>query len=372
MGTAAEGALREMRRLEAELARGEPGCRWSQAELAAVVDTAERLARAARFIAASHEEPSFAAGGDAALATRPRLLLVEDDEATRLALAGLLEDDFEVSAAADALDGLAQARRTPMDAIVSDVHMQGVDGISFLRMLRGDPATADVPCLFLSADDRTREKLLAFGLGAADYLTKPCDPVELVARLKRRLAEARQLLAERHLQTTDELTGLPNRRGLRRHLARALASASSLGVAFLDIDHLKQINDTWGHAQGDAAIVALADVLRRCKRADDFAARLGGDEFVMVVANTDAAAFERLLGRVREELQRAPLRCDGRAVPLSTSVGVAWLRPDETPDALLRRADLAHYEQKRSRPARDGSAPTAPARPSEPERPIAR
>jgi CheY-like chemotaxis protein len=158
------------------------------AALEALADAAGRLAVAARR-ALPAESAGVGAGTGAAvdpglLPRRPRVVLVDDDETALAALAELLSDEFEIVACTDPLEGLRRAARPGADAVVTDLVMPGIDGLSLLRLLRANPATAEVPCLLLTASAQTNDKLEAFGLGAADYLMKPVDVIDLVAGLR--------------------------------------------------------------------------------------------------------------------------------------------------------------------------------------------
>jgi diguanylate cyclase (GGDEF)-like protein len=247
-----------------------------------------------------------------------------------------------------------------VDAVVTDLRMPHLDGLEILRRLGADPATAEVPCLLLTAADATEEKLSAFGLGAADYLTKPVDVAELTARLHHRIADANRLKRERRLQETDELTGLPNRRALMRCLAEDFAEARAhrtpLTLALVDVDGLKHINDTWGHPAGDRAICAVAQAMQRCRRAHDLAARLGGDEFALLMPGTDLPGATRLLERIDAELGRLPLELADARVTVRISHGLAMQREQDNSDSLsqlMARADEALYACKRRHHAAD-------------------
>jgi len=148
--------------------------------------------------------------------------------------------------------------------------------------------------------------------------------------------------ALRRMATTDGLTGLANRAAFDAELARR---GPGTGLVLLDLDRFKRINDAHGHAGGDAALREMARRLRARLRAGDLAARLGGDEFAVLCGGPDgAAAAAGLAERLDAEL-RAPFLFDGRAVPISASLGCAALGEDA--DAALRAADHDMYRRKR-------------------------
>lgn len=167
------------------------------------------------------------------------------------------------------------------------------------------------------------------------------------------------------LSTHDELTGLPNRRLFARRLERALARADRYGhpvsVLALDLDHFKQLNDRCGHPAGDAALRAVADVLRESLRAVDTAARVGGEELWVLLPETDGPGATEVAEKLRRRV--AALHVEGASTQplghLSVSIGVATRRPGETAEAILERADDALYDAKRSGRDRVASVPPA-------------
>jgi diguanylate cyclase (GGDEF)-like protein/PAS domain S-box-containing protein len=156
--------------------------------------------------------------------------------------------------------------------------------------------------------------------------------------------------------TTDELTGVNNRRYFielaTAEVKRALRFAHPISFALIDIDHFKRINDTWGHAAGDHALMHFARVVRENTREIDILCRFGGDEFVLLLPETDSAAACTILDRLRVILADTPFKFDDVTIPVSVSVGVAFCNgaenSDDSLDAILGRADKALYQAKES------------------------
>jgi diguanylate cyclase (GGDEF)-like protein len=302
--------------------------------------------------------------------TPPRVLVAGRDPSARDALAGLLGPGFRPVP----VDGSAAAAEAghvePLDAALLDLEADG-DGLASLEALRADPAGAELPAMVLGARSDEASRLRALELGA-DYLSPPFTAAELRARLRHAIGQARSTRALRDEALTDPLTGLPNRRALeaRLHeeLRRARRYGTPLSCIMADLDHLKTINDTLGHACGDQALQGMAAVLHRELRATDFAARAGGDEFLVLMPHTRAAAAVQLGERIRRRLATLRLGQGPGARAVGASFGVARLGPDGDGQAMVDAADRALYQAKRagrglvrlaSRSARTGRADRA-------------
>jgi diguanylate cyclase (GGDEF)-like protein len=266
------------------------------------------------------------------------------------------------------VEGVDAARLRRPDLVLMDIFMPRLDGFGALEALRADPTTADVPVILVSGrgDDLTRAHSL--DLGAIDFLQKPFSERELRARIDRTLRLARRQTQLQALAETDALTGLANRRAFHGRLAlevkRARRYGTPLACVMVDMDHLKPVNDLLGHAAGDRAIAAVAEVLRGELRETDFGARFGGDEFVLLLPHTTAAEGTILASRLCSRLAETPLEVDGSPIALAASIGVSELPdgpPDEAGDEMLRMADAALYEAKAAGRGRVAVHPAAAA-----------
>lgn len=321
-----------------------------------IADLAEDLLRVGAGLAASGSSfDPLGAESSADPERRPRILIAEDDTEEREALEAGLEADYEVASVVDGNQALASARLGVPDLVMLDLRLPGLDGLGVLDALRADMATSEVPVILLSgqADDATRVR--ALDLGAADFIQKPISLGELRARMERTLRHTRRQTHLRALAQTDVLTGLANLRAFRERLddevRRALRYGTALTCIMADMDHLKPVNDAFGHGAGDRAIAAVADVLRSQLRATDLGARYGGDEFVLLLPHTGAADGRILAERLCARLAGTELPIGDRKVSVRTSFGVAELEPGDGEDGgagLLRRADEALYAAKRS------------------------
>lgn len=288
---------------------------------------------------------------------RPRVLLVEDDPDSLELLGELLNSRYEVFTATTAEQALSIAAQRLPDVIVADVCLPRMDGLAMLEALQQDPATSEVPVVFLSARREERLVVDCFERGAADFIAKPPPYHELFARIDRTLRERRRREHLEEMAQTDELTGLFNFRALGHRLEEEFQRATRyhhpVSVVMIDLDHLKDINDRHGHAAGNQAIAAVGRLLRADLRQADFAARYGGDEFIVLLPHQEPGDAESFAERLRSHLREVRIR-DERGtevdLQLTASVGVAGLSEDfrvDSGETLLRAADLALYEAKR-------------------------
>ena len=239
----------------------------------------------------------------------------------------------------------------------------GPDGYQILRFLGSRQASREVPVICLSAHSRVEDQVAGLKLGAADFVAKPFDFQELVARIGRTLRVKRTLdrlsraknQAEQ-LSLTDPLTGLPNRRALEERLVqeieRARRHAQQLGCLMMDVDRFKSINDRLGHAAGDAILRKVAQALRAGLRSFDFVARHGGDEFVAVLPGADLEGTRAAAEGLRQLVSALKVPMDSAQCAVfspTVSIGVASYSAaaDESGDSLIERADAALLRAKR-------------------------
>jgi two-component system, cell cycle response regulator len=306
-----------------------------------------------------------------------RVLLAEDDPVARLLTTRLLRKaGYEVIAVADGDAALATLRETFCPLLLTDWEMPGLDGPALLRAIRAGDWPGYVYAVLLTGRDAREHVLQGLEAGADDYLKKPVDQAELIARLKtgRRIAtlEARLRDAERvarRLSLTDALTGAYNRRHLvdelPLELERARRHRHALSLAICDIDHFKKINDTYGHQAGDEVLRAFARLLCSSVREIDWVARFGGEEFVVVLPATDQAGALRIAEKLRVQAESLRVPFAGHAIQLTASFGVGSIEPGwpeaPLPEALIEHADLCLYRSKQAGRNRVTGAPLPPS-----------
>jgi two-component system cell cycle response regulator len=291
------------------------------------------------------------------------ILVVDDSEAgVDRAVKALAVDRHVIEIAADGPTVLARAAEGRFELIIISLMMRGTDGLRLCAALRSQDATRQVPILAIVEQGDHERLARALDLGVNDYLLRPVDRNELVARTRtqirrRRYQEQLRTDYERSmsLALTDTLTGLYNRRYATRHLdgllQQAQASAKSLALLLIDIDHFKSINDAHGHEAGDDVLRAVANRLARNLRSFDTVARWGGEEFVVVMPEASLEVASAVAERLRRKVAGGPiaLSATGAEIVATVSIGVSVTGGRSVAmDQLLREADAAMYAAKRA------------------------
>ena len=261
--------------------------------------------------------------------------------------------------AEDGLDGFKKLLTSPVDIVLCDLEMPRIDGFKFLSMLKARPDLQDVPVIILTGMNDRERKIKGLEQGASDYITKPFDPEELVARVKvhlkikklqDELKHSNELLLE--LSNTDHLTKLFNRRymmdALDKEVQRCVRNRGELSLIILDIDYFKKVNDSFGHQQGDVVLQTMALMLKKELRGYDCAARYGGEEFVAILPDSSLKESVLVAERIRLAVQNAKFNGELAKLSLTISLGVASYSHEqpETVDGFIKLADDALYRAK--------------------------
>jgi len=286
-----------------------------------------------------------------------KVLVADDSLVVRTLLRRQLEEQgHSVIEAVDGEDAIRQVREQHPDIVLLDVEMPNLDGHGVLQRLQADPEHADIPVVFLTARTTTEDVVEGLRLGAHDYLSKPFEPAELVARVSAaiRVKTLQDELRQRNnelaaMSNTDSLTTLPNRRFLQQHLLSTSTIASRDGtpiaVLMIDVDHFKRVNDTLGHNVGDVVLKEIAARLTSVCKAGEIAGRWGGEEFIVVASPCDLDAGIDLAQRLRSCISGSPIATgEGAPLDITASIGVAAGRDDI--EVLLRSADENLYTAK--------------------------
>ncbi len=287
-----------------------------------------------------------------------RVLVIDDNERQAARIAEHLAHEHRPTVETDPAAALIAARG-PVDLVIVNVASEGFDGLKQIAQLRSNEATRRVPVLaVVEPTDRPR-LVKALELGANDILLRPVDTEELAARARTQIRRKRyadflrqKLDYSLEMAVTDALTGLHNRRYMAGQLqalvGRANHSGPGVAVLVLDIDHFKAVNDGFGHDAGDEVLREFAVRMATNVRAIDLPCRLGGEEFVIVMPDTAIEDALRIAERIRRDVAETPFPVMGgrEHLTVTISIGVAASQADDTPEALLKRADEGVYEAK--------------------------
>lgn len=330
----------------------------SLVRLKSVTDELRQRALASRRLGIA--DPLAAAASETGL--NGRLLLIEDRPAASERLASALSAFHSVDVEADPHQALVKAAEGDYEAALVSLDLQSYDGLRLCSQLRSLERTRDVPVLMLGEAEERPRILRGLEIGAHDFLVRPIDRNELLARVRTQVRRKR--FAERlrnsvqssmEMAVMDQLTGLHNRRYLDTRLAvlfdESVLRARALAMLVLDVDRFKSVNDSFGHDAGDEVLREFADRVRACTRGIDLVARMGGEEVVVVLPETTLEAAHAVAERIRERVEAEPfaIHQNSRSIPVTVSIGVASRRAGEaTPAEMAKRADDALYRAKES------------------------
>ena len=289
-----------------------------------------------------------------------QVLLVDSRASSQERIIRALKPVAEVTAISDPQSAVFEAAENHFDMIIINGNSDDYDPLRLCSQLRLLERTRFLPLLLVTELGQEDIVIRALDLGVNDYIIRPIDPNELVARtltqIKRKRYNDRLRSSVRQsieLAVTDGLTGLNNRRYLDNHLKtlfnRAAARGRPLSVCITDIDRFKLVNDTHGHDVGDEVLKEFARRIRSTVRGADLACRFGGEEFVVVMPDTDAVSAGAIAERLRRVIEESPFILPGQelALTVTASLGIATnMTGVDTPEQLLKQADRALYEAK--------------------------
>jgi diguanylate cyclase (GGDEF)-like protein len=282
-----------------------------------------------------------------------KIVVVDDSpDALALAKARLAKEYVDILCADGGKTGLEMIRRETPDLILLDVDMPDVSGFDVCRILKNDAELFAIPVIFLSGSGDAQDKVRGLDLGAVDYVTKPFDAFELRARVRAALRTKRlQDLLTMHAHL-DPLTELSNRRAMTKRLGqeweRIQRHGGTLSFALADVDHFKQVNDTFGHSVGDRVLRRVARALVTQCRQIDLPVRYGGEEFAVIVPDETAEKTRHLLERCRECIADTHLNVGDAEVRVTVSFGAADSSDRPSLEAMVEAADHALYQAKQT------------------------
>lgn len=294
-------------------------------------------------------------------------ILLVDDIRMNLEIAGktLEREGYDLYIADNGFTALDLIHETDFDLILLDIMMPEMDGFETCRKIRQSKKNLDIPIIFLTAKADIDSIVTGFDLGAVDYIRKPFNFLELVARVKTHveLKKSREEIRRKNLKLkeaynqlkivakTDPLTGLINRREIMERIEHEMARYERSNISFTliigDIDYFKKVNDTYGHECGDKVLASFSKIFKNNTRKQDSISRWGGEEFLLLLPDTNQDQGYLLAEKLRTIIERTGFYKDSVKIQLTITFGVSTIRAGQTVNELISEADEALYEGKR-------------------------
>jgi two-component system, cell cycle response regulator len=289
-----------------------------------------------------------------------RILLVDDRPASYERVAPMLAAEHTVDVQPNPTEALFHAAEGNYDLLIVSLDLNNFDGLRLCSQARSLERTRHVPILAIAEPDNNARLLRGLEIGVNDYLLRPLDKNELLARARTQIKKRRysddlrdNVQNSIEMAITDALTGLHNRRYMESHLGTLAEQASHRGkplaLMMLDIDYFKSINDNYGHDAGDDVLREFAVRIRKSIRGIDLACRYGGEEFVIVMPETDLHVAGMVAERLRRSIAGEPfaIHKGTKHIEVTISIGISTLeRKGEAIADVLKRADTALYRAK--------------------------
>lgn len=290
-----------------------------------------------------------------------RILLIEDKDFDKNKIINSLSGDLNiVMSAPDGIKAMEMVSSQDFDVLMVSLNLKEEDGLRLCSHLRSNERTRSLPIIMIGEERDMPRIAHGMEIGAYDYILRPIEKSELIARVRTQIRRKRfqERLRSSYeislsLALTDSLTGLYNRRYLEVHLQKLIESNANskkaLGILMMDIDHFKIVNDTHGHAVGDEVLKVFAERLKNNTRSFDLIVRLGGEEFVVILPDVSPERAYMVSERLRRSIGENPISCavEGGSITVTTSIGGAIINNGEHAiETVLERADKCLYEAK--------------------------
>jgi two-component system, cell cycle response regulator len=290
-----------------------------------------------------------------------RILIVDDRASSYERVVSTLSAEHTVEVESNPAEALFHAAEGNYELLIVSLGLEDFDGLRLCSQVRSLERTRNVPILAIAEADNNTRLVRGLEIGVNDYLIRPVDKNEMLARVRTQIKKTRYTERLRdnvqmsiEMAITDGLTGLFNRRYMETHLAALVEQAAARGkpiaVLVVDIDYFKAVNDYHGHDAGDDVLREFALRIRKAIRNIDLACRYGGEEFVIVMPETDMAVATMVAERLRRRIASEPfaIQQGSRALDITISIGIGALAgADDNAAAILKRADTALYRAKR-------------------------
>lgn len=281
----------------------------------------------------------------------PYHILIVDDDPEQVAYYALIlqQAGMITSVALDPKRVISVLDEAKPELVLMDMYMPGCNGMELSSIIRQYEAFVSIPIVFLSVETDMDRQLAAIRLGGDDFLTKPIKPEHLVLSITTRAARTRSI---RYFMERDSLTGLLNHTNLKENLVREVMRAERMeapvSFAMIDVDHFKNVNDSYGHLTGDGVLKSLARLLQERLRRTDIIGRYGGEEFGIILLNTSAETAATIMNEIRENFSHIRQQSEGEEFFVTFSCGIACYPEIKDAGAISVAADYALYDAKES------------------------
>lgn len=282
-----------------------------------------------------------------------KILVVDDNNLNVRLLTDILEDEgYDVYSCSNGSEVLDMAHRILPEAILLDIMMPGLDGFEVCKLLKRDFEIKDIPVIMVTAKTDSMDVKKALELGAFDYIKKPIDEVEVIARLQSALRFKQHQDKLKQMAMKDGLTNLYNHALLielfEKELTKQERNGNSISFVMIDIDYFKKVNDTYGHITGDQILRKLSDLLINSIRSCDIVGRYGGEEFGIVLPEANFDAALHICQRIRKNVEDYEFNVDGKSIKITVSLGMYFKSPEDTISSseMIRKSDEALYRAK--------------------------
>lgn len=283
-----------------------------------------------------------------------KILVVDDSVVFRKQMQGMLENMFfKVITVAHGEEAMGILQITPdISLVLTDYHMPVMDGLELTSEIRKIYNKNDLAVIVISNDNDDETTALFLKSGANDYIKKPFSKEEFSCRINNSIEALENIHTITNHANRDFLTGLYNRRYFfeyaTKYFADAIENPATFAIAIIDIDNFKNINDTYGHDNGDQVIVALSDILRTNTTKDDIVARFGGEEFCILLRDISSDKALSILERIRKEVENSFIKTSkGEEIRFTISAGLLST-PQDTLEESINEADMLLYSAKQN------------------------
>ena len=284
-----------------------------------------------------------------------KILVVDDSKfIIRLLTDILKEKGYTVYSCDNGSSVIEMANKIRPDVILLDIVMPGLDGFDICKLLNGERDLKDIPVIMITAETNSINIKKALELGAFDYIKKPIDDVEVVARVQSALRFKEQQDKLREMAMKDGLTGLYNHTSLielfQEEYKKQYESGSGISFAMIDIDFFKKVNDNYGHVCGDMVLKEVSLILTRSIGKCDIVGRYGGEEFSILFKDSDIENVLSLCEKVRKNIEEHEFNIGNKSIKITISIGVCIKSPEEfmLSSEMIVKADEALYKAKKS------------------------